>query len=209
MAFTKKTMFELGAAAALSGTNRIEVGQGAAPSLYTTLALLGAYTFAHDTPRNLSKILNVWHVLAASAVQVPHTGTTSETALATIPIPAGAMGANGALRVLTLSSYPNSANAKITRVRLGGIAGTAFLAASTTTTVGTPNMTFIQNRNSQSSQVGSAVADSKSFVSSATALVTGTIDTSAAQDLVISGQLALDTETMNLERYIVEVFYKA
>jgi hypothetical protein len=45
--------------------------------------------------------LGTWRVLAASAAPASHTGDTLETALATIPVPAGAMGPNGQLRVTT------------------------------------------------------------------------------------------------------------
>src|SRR5213079_2421852 len=51
-------------------------------------------------------------VLAQSAVAASVTGTLTETVLATIAIPAGAMGVNGAIRVTALWSYTNSADTK-------------------------------------------------------------------------------------------------
>lgn len=143
-------------------------------------------------------------LLAASAVAVSVTGTTAETALATVTIPAGAMGLNGAIEVRSSWTHTNSANAKSLRVRLGGIAGTAFLALSNTAAASVSDMRRIRNRGAANSQVGSCAAATTTPVgSSGNALVTGAVDTSAAQDIVISGQLALNTETITLESYEV------
>ena len=51
-------------------------------------------------------------VLDASGAQASHTGNTTETTLATIAVPGGAMGANGAIRISTLWSFSGSAGAK-------------------------------------------------------------------------------------------------
>lgn len=45
------------------------------------------------------KLLGVPYILAASAVAAPTTGDTSENTLATVTIPAGALGANGIIRI--------------------------------------------------------------------------------------------------------------
>lgn len=79
--------------------------------------------------------LGAWRVIAASAVAVSHTGDTIETVLANIAIPAGAMGANGALHITAVFSYTNSANAKTLRIRLGGISGAAFMNYATRRTL--------------------------------------------------------------------------
>jgi hypothetical protein len=64
--------------------------------------------------------------LSASAAQRVLTGSTVETALMTVHIPKGTMGASGRLRITTLWSMTNSANAKTVRVRFGGMSGTVF-----------------------------------------------------------------------------------
>ena len=147
-----------------------------------------------------------WVVLAASGVAVPHTGDTAETVLGTVAIPAGAIGPNGMIRVTTLWSVTNSANNKVLRARLGGIGGTQFFS-TTQTTVATYNdpVRLIQNRNSQSSQIGRGA--STTGAGSTAAVVTGTIDTSAAQDLVFTGTLANSGETVTLESFLVELSY--
>jgi hypothetical protein len=152
---------------------------------------------------------NLWHVLDASAEAVSHTGDTSETALATIQVPASLMGANGILRVTTLWSITNSANNKTLRARLGGISGTQYLAVTLTTQATYRDQRQIANRNSLASQVGMSNTVLGGFGSSATALSTSSLDTAANQDLVITGQLAAAGETITLEAYLVEVLPRA
>lgn len=139
------------------------------------------------------------YVLASSAVVASHTGNTNETALATITIPAGALALNGILRVTCLFGGTNNGNNKTLRVRLSGIAGTAFFTNVFTTAVGISSIVHIANRNSASSQVGHAIGISGAFA-------TGAINTAVAQDLVISGQLANGADTISLEARIVEIF---
>ena len=145
-------------------------------------------------------------ILGASAVAVPLTGSTSETILATIVVPAGSMGTNGLLRVSYLWSMTSSANVKTPRLRLGGIAGTAFYQQTHTTTATLRHQTEIANRNSAASQVSyPSIAGGGGWSTSAQAVTTGTVNTAVAQDLVITGQLASAGETITLESYIVEL----
>lgn len=158
--------------------------------------------------RNFAAQLGLWHVIGASGVAVPVTGTASETSLAAITIPAGAMGANGILRINALFSYTNSGNTKTLRFRFGnGLSGTAFATSAGTTVAAIRLETQIQNRNSASSQVAGIAG--ATIGGTSTANVTGTIDTTASQTLTISGQLANTGETITLESYIVELLYQA
>lgn len=163
-----------------------------------------------STERGAAANLGTWHVLAKSGVAVPLTGSTSETALATVAIPAGAMGPNGVLRVTTLWSLTNSANNKTPRVRLGGISGTAFRGQNLTTVASGRDQIEIHNRNAQNSQVSNPAGGGFGGAgTSSSVITTATVDTSIAQDLVISGQLANSGETLTLEAYTVEVLYGA
>lgn len=137
------------------------------------------------------------YVLGTSAVAVPLTGGTAETALATISVPAGTMGANGLLRITAYWSYTNNGNNKTFRARLGGLAGTQFYSLVTTTALNTRITLEIWNRNSAASQVGSQAG---------VALQTGTVNTALVQSLVLTGQLANGADTIQLEGYTVEVF---
>lgn len=161
--------------------------------------------------REMCATLGGWHVLAASAVAASHTGNTSETALATITVPAGAMGPNGLLRVTTQWSYTNSANNKTLRVRFGGASGTGYLGNNVTTTNAFRDQRLIANRNAANAQVGQStgVLTSGGWGTSTSTPVTSSVDTSAAADLVISGQLANAGETVTLESYLVELLYRA
>ena len=149
-----------------------------------------------------------FRMLAASGVQVSHTGNTNETALATVTIPAGAMGPNGRLRIRAVFSHTNGADDKIGRLRLGGISGTIHWNRTFTTTALNRLDWEIANRNAQNSQVGWQ-AGSSSFETSAGALTTSAIDTSAATTLVFSTQLENGVDTASLESYTVEIFYQA
>jgi hypothetical protein len=146
-------------------------------------------------------------IIAASNVQVSHTGNTTETVLATIAIPAGVMGLNGVLRVTATWGHTNSANNKTLRIRAGGtgIDGTAYITGAATTTVVTRAQAHIGNRNSASSQVGGSPAINASFGSTSVALPTSAIDTTAAFNIYITGLLASSGETVSLENYIVEL----
>ncbi len=148
-----------------------------------------------------------WRVLAASGVSASHTGDTNETALATVTVPAGAMGANGALRITALWTYTNSANTKTLRCRFGnGLSGTTFISTTATTTAAQRNQILIQNRNATNSQIGGQ--PSGLLAASSVANGTGTIDTTASQSVTLSALLANSGETITLESYVVELLYQ-
>lgn len=148
-----------------------------------------------------------WRVLAASGVAASHTGDTNETTLATVLIPAGAMGPNGVLRVTSVWSYTNSANTKVLRLRLGGAAGSLFQSVAVTTTASLRHEVQICNRGVQNAQLGQP--GTGAFGASSSAPSTGAIDTSANQDLVFRALLTNSGETVTLESYLVELSYNA
>ena len=170
---------------------------------------LTALVAADNNTSGFIKDTEGWRVLAASGVLASHTGNTSETALATIAIPAGAMGPNGILRVTGVLDGTDSANNKTWRLRLGGLAGTEFANFNLTTSATGVLHRIIQNRNSASSQVSFAANSSNAFGTSTSAPATGALNTANAQDLVISIQLASAGETASLEAYTVELKYGA
>lgn len=143
-------------------------------------------------------------LLARSYAAVANTGNTSETVLATVAIPAGAMGANGSLLIFSSWSNTNNANGKTVRVRFGGAAGTAYLSTSLASFASASDIRRIGNRNSASSQVSSYPPANLGGTGASTgALVTSTVDTAVAQDLVFSSQLSVGTDTQTLESYEV------
>lgn len=142
-------------------------------------------------------------VLAQSAVAVPLTGSTSETTLATITVPAGAMGANGRIEIATDWSYTSSANNKTIKIKLGA---TQLYSLSQTTSTGMGTRTSVANRNSASSQRCLTLGHNGSAIN--VGFATSAIDTSASTDITITGQLVVGTETVTLESYQVLLYPK-
>lgn len=158
-----------------------------------------------STARLAAAALKVPYVLGASNIAATLTGSTNETALGTIRIPAGSMGLNGIIRVTTIWEFTNSANSKVLRYRLGGTSGTVWMQHTATTTSGLKDQRQFGNRNSASIQIAGPATTNNSFTASSSAPVSMTINTATDQDLVISAQLALDTETIILQSYLIEL----
>jgi len=156
-----------------------------------------------------------WYILANSAVLVSRisvngAGDTIDQAMATITIPANAMGPNGTIRVTSLWSYTNSASTKRFRGWFNGLAGSAFQAASGTTTASARFQFEVNNRGVTNSQVGASTT-LNSFGTSGGVNMTSAVDTTAAVDLVLASSwtAAASAETITLEKYTVELFYGA
>lgn len=139
-------------------------------------------------------------VLAQSAVPASVTGAVAETVLATITIPAGAMSANGRLRIKTLfAATLNATNADVFRVRLGG---TALVSSGSVTNVVMYTIgSDINNAGATNSQVASASATG----GGGSAPSTSTVDMTQTQSLTITAQLGLATDTITLRSYTVEL----
>lgn len=144
-------------------------------------------------------------ILATSAVAASVTGTTSETILATINIPANALGSHGILAISDTWTHTNSANNKNLRARLGGISGTVVMNITNTTTLNYTDERRVQNRGATNSQTVSTSNGGVSggYGAGTAALATPVTDTTLAFDLVLTGQLANSGETITLERYEV------
>lgn len=148
-----------------------------------------------------------------SAVPVSVTGTTAETALATITIPAGGLGLNGSIKVTRLITYTNNANIKTFRDRFGGISGTSYNTYGPTTTATARYDTEIHNRNSANSQIGFAAGVGPNIAGSGIgftsgAVVTSAVDTSLATTYVLTVQNANAGDTSTLEYWKAEFCYK-
>jgi hypothetical protein len=150
-----------------------------------------------------------WQVLAASAVAVSHTGDTSETTLASITVPGGAMGPNGILRVTTLWSFAGSGT-KRARIVFGG---EAYGHVDFTTATVYRDQRLIHNRNAENAQIGFTAASPPAvggWGSHTGAPDSSTVDTSMDQNLVLSGTLIDNAgDTITLESYLVELLYRA
>jgi hypothetical protein len=176
-----------------------------------TISAFAATVLDDTTARAACGTLGSWYVLAQSNVAVSHTGDTVATTLATVQVPAGAMGANGRVKISSSWSYTNSANNKTCRVRWGGASGTILMNGVYTTTVSNTDVRYIGNRNATNSQVAGASTSAAGggLGPVAGAIVTDTVDTTAAVDIAFTALLANSGETIALESYCVELFYQA
>lgn len=161
-----------------------------------------------STARAAAAALGVPYILAQSWVAVPAPADTSENILATITIPAGALGPNGSMEVYALFSYTNGADDKIPRMRLGGISGTILHTRTQTTTDALETIVRFGNRNAQNSQVARNSGWAP-YTSATNAPTTAAIDTSAQTTLVITGQKETGANTLTLEGYRALLFYGA
>lgn len=147
---------------------------------------------------------------------ITHTvsGTTTETALATITIPANTLGRNGIIEINTLWSVSvNSANSKTARIRYSSITGTVYKTRDLANNQYMGTSAVIMNRNATNSQIGASPSGAASFsfdFVGTTILITSSVDTTAETTVVISGQLSSGAntagETITLEAVYVKVY---
>lgn len=150
---------------------------------------------------NLQRAVGQSVIWAKGSAPATLTGSTAETALATINIPGALLGSNGVLRVTTFWNCNNNANAKTIRVRFGG---TLFGDQPMANNLSLVSVAHVVNR-SATSQFGGGRFGSGGFGGTGVALPTGTVNSAANQPLTITAQLANGADTATLEGYIVEL----
>jgi hypothetical protein len=142
-------------------------------------------------------------VIASSAVKISITGQTTEYVFATIPIPP--LQPNSIISITTQFSCNNNAGvAKNAIVRFSGAAGTKFVDQNMQAGINMRLQNYIHNRGATNSQVG-APNVAVSFALTSAALITSSVDTTVATSIVLAGLLALGTDTISLESYLIEV----
>lgn len=173
-----------------------------------TISSAAATVLDDASVRAMCATLGTPYRLGSSAVKVSHTGDTNETTLVTINVPAGAMGANGFLMITWHASATNNANTKTWRWKLGG---TTLRSVANASSLNLREQFNIHNRNSASSQIAGGPNSSmiSGFGTTTGAWITGSVDTSAAVDLVLTGQLATGTDEIAIESYSVFLVYVA
>jgi hypothetical protein len=148
-------------------------------------------------------------LLDSASTLTAHTGNTDETVLKTIAIAANAIGSNGVLRLTVAGAITSSGNNKTLRVRLGGIGGSTLASAVWTTNATFVLQLIVQARNSASAQHSygwvNRGTDGIQTVLTPTAT---SVDTTAALDLVITGQLASSGESIGVDDYSLEIYKK-
>lgn len=144
-------------------------------------------------------------LLDSSAVKVTAPLDTAENVLATIPLKALLMGANGMLDVGFSAGHTSSGNDKIYRVRLGGISGTVLSGITTSTSGNVRASVLIQNRGTTGSQVTANQQWNTYLGTSGNSVATSAIDTAVDTTLVITGKKNLSSEELALELFRVEL----
>lgn len=145
-----------------------------------------------------------WRPVHSYAVLQPNasvTGTLTETTLATVSLPGTLLGSDGAVRITAIFGFTGTAGIKTMRAKFGGVTfvnsgpAVSTLSASINRTIA--NLTA-------SSQIAIPVtaAEGSALASS---VVTGAVDTTVDQPLVITVQLANVADSATLYKLIVEV----
>lgn len=145
-------------------------------------------------------------VLAIGGTRISNTADTNKNTLVTVVVPGNSLGPNGFLRIVSLWTVTANTNNKTFYVDFGG---TTFSQLLNSTAGGNTAQGFvlIQNRNSASSQVAGQATNSGFGINVAGGVTTGSIDTTADQNLVFAAQCAVGTDAIHLDRYVVEVCY--
>lgn len=143
----------------------------------------------------------------ATSTAGAYTAVTTQQVLATVSIPAGLIGANGAVEIYSHWQVPNNANGKNGRILWNG--ATTFGDLNLVSTQSCWDRRFIGNRNSQSAQFcGSQSA--VPFGTSGSATQLGTINTAFAVTLTFEGiHSGAATDYIILNGYYVVVWPKA
>ncbi len=129
-----------------------------------------------------------------------YTGVTSLQVLLGLTIPAGALGPNGVLRVTVKWNYANSAGTKLIAVLFGG---SNLYSPSRTTSLSEGQMFTLQNRGSQSIQLGQSGALLSQ--AAATSHPVFAINTALAQNLIFQSTQNTATDFSMIEGVLVEI----
>ena len=151
---------------------------------------VGAVTFQPTIPATLTAVVGG---------NAAYTGSTTETFLVNVALPAGCIGVNGSVRVTVLETTNNSAGAKTYKTYLG--ASQVGQSGSYTTSTGGTQMIQVRNAGAQNFNNSSVVGGT-----SATAAVYTAIDTSVSSFIALSVTSAVATDVSVIEGYTVELF---
>lgn len=138
-------------------------------------------------------------IVTANAAYTQTTATS--LALVNVSVPAGAMGGNGKLGITGLWNTVNNANAKTVSQTFAANGPAGSIASS----VNSRFFVEVQNRGSTGAQVISPTSFSTQFGANANPAIYGTVDTTVAQPVSFSANIATATDYIILEGYTVEL----
>lgn len=142
----------------------------------------------------LGAIGNIYTLYSGSP-NVAVTGTTNETVLHSVTVPANVLGNGGSIIIIPLWQMTNSINTKTMRTRFGGALIEDIPA---TTSAGLQHLTMLYN-SAINSQVSFNVSNNSGLGLSTLAPVTFNVDTSIDQVLSFSGVLTNIGESISLK----------
>jgi hypothetical protein len=193
---------------ASASTSRTNLGLGTAATLASSAVCQTANNLSDVASLNTTmRNLQAGYVLAQASPATANTGNTTQNTVATITVPAGAMGANGRLGIDIDVSKSGTAGTMTVDVYLGATqvwTSTAITAAN----VSLIQKGFIANRNSASSQRGRAM---QTVANNNMTSIGGTsaLDTTSSQDITIKITNGSAADTITLESYQVLLYPKA
>lgn len=130
------------------------------------------------------------------------TGTTAETQLASVTIPANLLGTRGQIRIGSLWTCNSTAGTKTCRIRFSGSGGSLLInpvLSSTSVTLVDQRVVYAAGATNSQASTGSNTAFGVTLTSD-----TFSVDTTAATTLYFSGQLNTTSDTLTLAGYTVE-----
>lgn len=151
-----------------------------------------------------AQLMSSWYVLAATQVAVAAPGDTNENVLGSVIVPAGAMGANGRLRITTFWSFTNNANSKLIRMKFGG---STFQLTEAASQSGLRLSNEIINLNNVASQHGTGIylTGGWGFAAVVSGVIALAINTANAATIEMTAQKAVAGDAVTLFGYLVEL----
>jgi len=158
------------------------------------------YTNFADPATAFAPAIPTGTLVAAVGSNAAYTQATTEVTLANVTVVANSVGENGAVQLTVLQSNNGTAGAKTVGAKFGG---SAFMASAVTTSLASETQKRVVNRGVVNSQLVHA-----NGVFGAVSTVAPTqlaINTAADVALAITGTLAVATDALVIESFVVEV----
>lgn len=150
-------------------------------------------------------------ILVSDGADATSPADTLENTLKTVSIPANSLGANGRIRAYCIVKSTGTNNTKTYRIKFGATTLFSFVDGATSESRYEFNLNIF-NRNLTNSQYAwfihpynNVAADTDTFNSISRRWNTSAIDTTANQDLVITGQLANSLDSIIISGLFVEI----
>lgn len=168
--------------------------------------------FAQFSSTTLGTVFNNTYVSGSPVIPTPvafvttgpgaFTGIITLQTMPSISIPANSMGPNGTVRYSLAFSVPNNANNKALAAAFGG---TLIASVTITTAASVAMQRSFSNRGLTNSQVNDGGLGLLGPSTGGGGAVYTAFDSTQAQSLAIQGQLAVATDFIVLEKFLIEV----